>query len=974
MIVFRFPVVLFLPAFVFSQFNWQDNGIPVQKAWSQRWDPKLVESEDNSVIVVWSDVRNEDADIFAQRISSSGNPLWEEGGLLICGDLGTQSHPAVAGDSNGGAYVVWGEYTPHYGADIFIQHLTSDGIFLWEDALFVTHVDMVYSGVLRHAALKLCSDDSGGMYMALRNELPDELITLYVNNEGIQTSPENSILSTDISSASFDLVCGTDNTAIVAWRSVNGDILIKKTDALGLPVWDFSKNGIRVLWDTEDPQYIHASNGADGLTIIAWLDNQEQTDELQMQIIESDGTSRFQDALTIYSSDINLYYYEMAASPDNIYHVWRDSRTLSRDAVIVAQCADYTGNILWDSTGVIIHAFDYDSHPFSVSVNNDGFLYSLATQGPNIEWNLALQIVSPSGELTYELDGLEICGLPGQQWNTTILQTTEAYTWLAWQDRRQGSGDLYLQAILPDGELVFPDDGVPVMESDPFIEANHISAVSIDENQTLVLWENQFGPNQYGSSSSQTSIAGRLIESGSVSDLIVLYDEQNALEPQAVKTGDHLFLTFLSPVGEYGELFLLHTVLDENFLPITDPSGTMLTQLHPDRIYPDNIYLTVSDEQTVYLAYSDYVGDYDSSIDCFVHAFDTDGNPLWQGGGINVSNDESGNERVRGIIPAPQGGFMIFWERAYITNRSLWTTVRDSNGDELPGFESGPVELTANEYGFWYDHDFTALSDGLFVVWKSNGNDDFTIQGRYISFNGELFPADASIEISADYGVADPQVVAVESPGSSVATVCWGSYGYNRISCREFDLDSGELSQVVQVCGPQTGNSEDKHSPCLTLGHNDEILIAWGQNDGLGNYSEVYYQEYITLLDPPVLPLGGVPVTNTYWHQRDAIIHTTEGPENEALIIWTDLRHQNGSYDPAVYAQSRTVNPVGGPEACDINYDGNLNIIDIYDLLDMIFGYGFFHPWELEAADLNQDGILDILDLLLLVDCVMSGS
>lgn len=59
----------------------------------------------NGVIVVWVDMRSGEADLYAQRVTASGNVAngWPGDGVAVCLARGSQDHVALAPDSNSGA-------------------------------------------------------------------------------------------------------------------------------------------------------------------------------------------------------------------------------------------------------------------------------------------------------------------------------------------------------------------------------------------------------------------------------------------------------------------------------------------------------------------------------------------------------------------------------------------------------------------------------------------------------------------------------------------------------------------------------------------------------------------------------------------------------------------------------------------------------------------------------------------------------
>ncbi len=74
-----------------------------------------------------------DADIYAQKINLEGKPLWIDGkGVPVCTAAGSQEHPQVASDGSGGCIVVWHDTRNRPNRDAYAQRLSSEGETLWE--------------------------------------------------------------------------------------------------------------------------------------------------------------------------------------------------------------------------------------------------------------------------------------------------------------------------------------------------------------------------------------------------------------------------------------------------------------------------------------------------------------------------------------------------------------------------------------------------------------------------------------------------------------------------------------------------------------------------------------------------------------------------------------------------------------------------------------------------------------------------
>jgi hypothetical protein len=58
----------------------------------------------------------------------------------------------------------------------------------------------------------------------------------------------------------------------------------------------------------------------------------------------------------------------------------------------------------------------------------------------------------------------------------------------------------------------------------------------------------------------------------------------------------------------------------------------------------------------------------------------------------------------------------------------------------------------------------------------------------------------------------------------------------------------------------------------------------------------------------------------------------------------------------------------------DVNYDGDLNILDIVWVVNFILGMTEYTEMQFSLADLNQDGNLDVLDLVIIANIILDST
>jgi subtilisin family serine protease len=111
---------------------WGANGVSVCDVTGVQLEPKLVPDGAGGAIVAWTDLRNgtQNADVYAQRLDSSGNGSWQTGGVPVASAASSQRKPVMVADGSGGAILAWRDDTI---ADrtVFAQRIDGAGSVLW---------------------------------------------------------------------------------------------------------------------------------------------------------------------------------------------------------------------------------------------------------------------------------------------------------------------------------------------------------------------------------------------------------------------------------------------------------------------------------------------------------------------------------------------------------------------------------------------------------------------------------------------------------------------------------------------------------------------------------------------------------------------------------------------------------------------------------------------------------------------------
>ena len=109
--------------------QWNADGVPICIASGAQDDAYIISDESGGAIISWSDSRNGNYDIYAQRIIASGDVQWTTNGVAISTAAEDQYVPVLVSDKYGGAIIAWEDYRDGgFNSDIYAQNVSHLGI------------------------------------------------------------------------------------------------------------------------------------------------------------------------------------------------------------------------------------------------------------------------------------------------------------------------------------------------------------------------------------------------------------------------------------------------------------------------------------------------------------------------------------------------------------------------------------------------------------------------------------------------------------------------------------------------------------------------------------------------------------------------------------------------------------------------------------------------------------------------------
>jgi predicted lipoprotein with Yx(FWY)xxD motif len=274
---------------------WPQSGVPVCTADTLQLEAAMATDGRRGAIIVWQDRRDADDNIYAQRVRENGSPAWAVDGVPICTAAGEQRGPCIAPDGRGGAFIAWQD--GRNGADeTYAQRVDSSGAPLWAgDGVRVCVVPEDHFAPYDYP--RIIADGRGGAIIAWIDTRTHKykVFAQRVDGDGqIQWVPEGVAVSPTAAEQEMQkLVTDGCGGAIISWRQERLDIwyhdniYAQRIDSLGTVRW--GETGAPICtgnWRCSWPDPV--ANGEGG-ALISWEDMRTGQTDIYIQRVDADG-------------------------------------------------------------------------------------------------------------------------------------------------------------------------------------------------------------------------------------------------------------------------------------------------------------------------------------------------------------------------------------------------------------------------------------------------------------------------------------------------------------------------------------------------------------------------------------------------------------------------------------------------------------------------------------------------------------
>jgi predicted lipoprotein with Yx(FWY)xxD motif len=457
-----FVFALIVPLTTFSQ--WQGN--PVSTAGNNQINPMMTTDGSGGTIITWQDSRSGRYQIYAQRMNADGNAVWTTNGIPIC-TTDTNYNPIIVSDGSGGAIIAWQSLRGSITADIYAQRVNSSGAVQW-----TTNGVPVCVIVFEQDTISMISDGLGGAILTWQDYRSNngfaDVYAQRVNSSGsmIWTANGVNICNQAAAQRGPKLVSDGSGGAFITWydnRAGNYDIYTQRVGSAGAVQW--TTNGVATCTMASDQLKPDICSDGAGGVIIVWYDYRSTTDfNIYAQRQGPSGAIVWAVDGVVMNNNVAYDQIDPKIVSDGLGGAimsWTDYQT-GTTADIYAQRVNSTGAVQWTATGVIICTSANDQIKSQlVSDGNNGAYITWQDHRNAGNADIYAQRIASNAAINWAATGFAICTANNDQLNPMIVSNGNLGAIVAWQDYRSGNNfDIYETGFNTSGFVAVGNGGM----------------------------------------------------------------------------------------------------------------------------------------------------------------------------------------------------------------------------------------------------------------------------------------------------------------------------------------------------------------------------------------------------------------------------------------------------------------------------------------------------------------------------------
>ncbi|MHA1293876.1 MAG: hypothetical protein ACTSQJ_14560 [Promethearchaeota archaeon] len=437
-----------------SQKNlWESNGTKICTEIYDQTSPKIASDDSGGAIIVWTDDRDSNYDIYAQRINSSGGIQWNINGTCISNATNNQNNPEITRDGLGGAIIIWQDYRSGSDYDIYAQRINSNGVVQWAENGIV-----ICNATRFQINIKIISDGLGGAIITWQDYRSNSNYDIYaqrVDSNGVVQWTKNGAIICNATGNQFSPKIVSDGLggAIITWQDYrsgsNFDIYAQRINSSGAIQW--TPNGVIICTAQNAQNNPEITSDGLGGAIITWQDSRSGSNsDIYAQRINSNGVVQWTlNGNVVCNAAENQDSSKIISdNSGGAIITWEDNRSGS-NYDIYAQRINSNGVAQWTPNGVMIcTALNAQDSPKIVSDGLGGAIITWQDYRSGSNYDIYAQRINSNGLINWTSNGYAVCTAQFHQQLVAIIGVDPYRVIITWQDYRSGTNcDIYAQQI-----------------------------------------------------------------------------------------------------------------------------------------------------------------------------------------------------------------------------------------------------------------------------------------------------------------------------------------------------------------------------------------------------------------------------------------------------------------------------------------------------------------------------------------------
>ena len=362
--------------------QWTVNGVSACIEGNNQAAVAITGDGNGGIFLVWNDFRSGDRDVYAQSIDSLGAIRWAMNGVPVCTKPFDQRTPKIKNDGNGNLLIVWEDSTSLNNYDIYAQKLNSTGTPAWTAGGVI-----ICSATGLQEVARIENDSTDGaiiIWQDARSGTDYDIFAQHINNAGVEQWAANGVLVSGAANSQKNPKMKSDGQggAIIAWQDSRNNgtdtsgIYLQRVDATGQMLW--TANGVPGCTAIGNQTQIDMTDSGINGVIISWRDKRGGVDnDIYAQLIDLNGTPAWtQNGIAISNAIHNQANPSICGDgASGAIICWEDERNGLFD--IYSQRINTAGQVIWQANGVIVgNAADDQLASKNISDGNGGSIYT----------------------------------------------------------------------------------------------------------------------------------------------------------------------------------------------------------------------------------------------------------------------------------------------------------------------------------------------------------------------------------------------------------------------------------------------------------------------------------------------------------------------------------------------------------------------------------------------------------------------